>query len=90
MRSSLTQRELLGWQKYWEQEPWGAFRDNLHAAILAREIRRPQLRRGSAINIDDFMVRPNAQSSGSKEAKFFDLLRVIAKPARGEVDDRSS
>jgi hypothetical protein len=42
--------------RYWEVEPWGAWRDNLHAAIIAREVRRPYLRKGASNDLDDFMV----------------------------------
>jgi hypothetical protein len=42
--------------RFWEVEPWGAWRDNLHAAIIAREVRRPQMRRGATTQLDDFMV----------------------------------
>lgn len=44
-------------QLYWEHEPWGAWRDNLHAAIIAGEVIRPHLKKGAKISLDSFMVR---------------------------------
>lgn len=40
MLKSLPQRVYSGWERYWLTEPWGPWRDNLHAALLAREVRR--------------------------------------------------
>jgi len=56
MRSTLTQREFERWRKYWEVEPWGPWRDNMHAAIIARNVLLPFVKKGSKINLDDFML----------------------------------
>lgn len=31
-------RELERWRRYWDEEPWGPRRDNMHAAMLARQM----------------------------------------------------
>lgn len=40
--------------KYWKKEPWGPYRDNLHSAIIAREVRRGNFK-GPHV-LDQFMV----------------------------------
>ncbi len=40
MKDAMPLRVYTNWQRYWESEPWGAWRDNMHAAVIAREIRR--------------------------------------------------
>lgn len=83
----MTMRSYLSWQKYWDFEPWGAWRDNLHAAILAREIRRPHLRRGSKIGIEPFMVKSPSTRRKESEQNLFTVLQTMAKgvsPAEAE------
>jgi hypothetical protein len=40
MKEAMPQRLYSRWQSYFVAEPWGPWRDNMHTAILAREIRR--------------------------------------------------
>ena len=83
----MSQREYLGWQRYWEQEPWGPWRDNLHAAIIAREVRRPQMKRGQQPKIEDFfVVNPKTRAKSNKE-KVFSMLEVMAN-SRKKRDGR--
>jgi len=82
MRDSLTQREYLGWQRYWQEEPWGPYRANIHAALIAREVRRPQLRKGSKCEIDDFMVVNPERRRRDASQNFVNYLRLIAKPVK--------
>jgi hypothetical protein len=82
MKAALTQREYLGWQKYWAAEPWGPYRDNVHAAIIAREVRRPQLRKGAKLELDDFMVVNPRERQREATANFLNMLRLIAKPGK--------
>jgi len=42
--------------RYWDAEPWGSWRDNLHAAIIAAQVRAPYLRKGASNDLSDFMV----------------------------------
>lgn len=73
-----TDLDLL--RRYWEEEPWGALRDNLHAAMIAREVRRPQMRRGQPNSLDDFMYsRPERREAAAK-AGVVAMLRAMAKP----------
>jgi hypothetical protein len=79
MKESLTQRAYLNWQKYWVEEPWGPFRENLHAAIIAREVRRPNMRKGTRTKLDDFMVvNPEARRKAAS-ANMIDFLKLVSK-----------
>jgi len=72
--------------RYWLHEPWGSWRDNLHTALLATEIRRPYLKKGSPNPIGDFMLRhPDELSEERAEKKrkasrnLFSMFKSIAK-----------
>ncbi len=80
----MTQRSYLGWQKYWDKEPWGPWRDNMHTAIIARELRRPQVRRGSRIPLDQFLIRDPEERKEENVRGFFDFLRTVARPVKKE------
>lgn len=82
LKSSLTQREYASWQRYWIEEPWGPFRDNLHAAIVAREVRRPQLRKGAKSELDEFMVINPQTRRAEATANMLNYLKLIAKPVK--------
>ena len=86
MRKALTERAYRKWQVYWSVEPWGPFRDNLHAAIVAREVRRPWVRKGTRIDLDGFMVKAPEQRARDAGAKFAAWLGMVAKEP-GERDD---
>lgn len=83
MKRSMTQRAYLGWQRYWEEEPWGPYRDNLHAALIAKEVRRPQLRKGATTKLDDFMIsNPRARQADAARGLIEFLKMVSEKKAR--------
>jgi len=82
MYASLTQREYLNWQKYWGAEPWGSWRDNLHFAIIGRELRRPQVKPGTKIDLNDFMIRDPDERRREGMANLITFLRSVAKPVK--------
>jgi len=59
--------ELLA--RYWMQEPWGAWRDNLHTAIIARASLTPHLKKGARIDLMDFMLRHPEEVAEERAAK---------------------
>lgn len=77
---SLTQREYLDWQLYWEAEPWGPYRDNLHAALIAREVQRPNLRKGVKPKMDDFMIVNPEKRRREATGNLIDFLKLVATP----------
>lgn len=48
--------EFTRWQRYFVQEPFGVVRDNMHAALVAREIRRVMT--GQDPKLDNYMLKP--------------------------------
>lgn len=73
-------------ERYWLHEPWGAWRDNLHTAIIAAEVRRPHLKQGAKQSLDAFMLRHPDEIAEQQQAKrqqaarsLFESLRSIAK-----------
>jgi hypothetical protein len=51
-------REFEAWSRYWNEEPWGPYRDNMHAAMLAVQFIRPHLKEGTKVPpIAEFMFR---------------------------------
>lgn len=64
--------------RYWTEEPFGAWRDNAHAAIIAREVRKLGLKRGRRVPLDDFMlVHPEKRGQNNVRA-FIAALKVMA------------
>jgi hypothetical protein len=82
MRRSLTARAYRDWQLFWEAEPWGPVRDNLHAAIIASEIRRPQMAKGKTGSLDDFMLQSADERRAKRKSGMLSFLRgiAVAKP----------
>lgn len=65
--------------KYWRAEPWGAWRDNLHTAILCREVLRPHLKKGARVKLDDFFYRDPVERASDARGQVIGLLRMIGK-----------
>ena len=88
------------WQLYWHVEPWGPFRDNLHAAMVAAQVKALRQKKGSRISLDPFMVVDPASRARENRAGFVTLLRLMGRPrsevkgkrkgkAKGRARDRS-
>lgn len=75
--------ELL--HRYWMVEPWGPWRDNVHAALIAGEVRRPNLKKGVRLQLDDFMLRHPDDVAAERELRrrkatsgLFQALKAMA------------
>ena len=84
MLESLSPVAYDRWQRYWIEEPWGPWRDNLHAAIISRAVQEPHMRRGAQIDMDRFMIRRRDQDGQKRVTNFLRLLFRISKPATPE------
>jgi hypothetical protein len=87
MRRSMTQREFERWRKYWAIEPWGPWRANMHAAILAQAMLLPHVKKGAKIRLDDFMIM-DPQERASKQQReanqaLMAMLRTMAQSQPG-------
>lgn len=76
-------RELDDWAAYWRIEPWGAWRDNLHAGLIASVIanahRKPSTR---ALTYQDFMVTDRESHRKRQTEQSLAWMRSVAKPKR--------
>lgn len=77
--------ELDDWLRYWQAEPWGATRDNLHAAMIASTLANLMGGRNSKrATIDDFMLRPKTERAQEQTTSALNWLRAMAAPAGGK------
>lgn len=67
--------------RYFAIEPWGPWRDNLHAAIIAREVRR-MLTRQRSIDLQQFMVMPPERRDRGSVMQFVAALKAMAGPRK--------
>lgn len=70
--------------RYWIEEPWGPWRDNMHAAMIALELHRANFK--GEVSLSDFMVKgpwKRAQDAAEKQVAakrdLFAYFRTIAK-----------
>lgn len=81
---TVSARELQDWIAYWNVEPWGAYRDNLHMATLAAltfNVNRGKGERSK--KPEDFMYREQVVADDElKTLKFVAELRALAKPRK--------
>ena len=78
--------ELLS--AYWMHEPWGAWRDNLHAAIIATEIVRPNLKKGARVGVDTFMLRHPGEIEEERQAKQQSAARNVFQALKAMATKR--
>lgn len=72
--------------QYWAEEPWGAYRDNLHAAIIAGEVRRT-LTPKAKIDIDRFMIAHPKRRARQNAAAFVNTLKAMAGGKRTHISE---
>jgi hypothetical protein len=81
--------ELLN--RYWLEEPWGAWRDNIHTAIIAREIARlPWITRGKqppSMPLEPWMVMDAEKRRQGHLNGLRDLLIGMAGGVRKHVSE---
>jgi hypothetical protein len=81
LECSLSPRELADWQAYYLLEPWGAWRDNYHAGLVAARL--SNLFRGKKakpVSPADFFYEYSApQKSQTNCESFKVLLMALAK-----------
>jgi hypothetical protein len=88
MLEALTPAAYRKWQLYWLEEPWGPWRDNLHAAIIGRTILRPWTKKGDQIDLDQFMIRRREQDAPNRVTTFVRWLFRISKPAQPPPEEK--
>jgi hypothetical protein len=66
--------------RYWAEEPWGSYRDNVHAAIIAREVRRGTIKGAHAIK--DFLLQTAERKAQEDRGGFFGAFRAMVTGKR--------
>jgi hypothetical protein len=78
----MSARELDDWTAYWQVEPWGPWRDNVHAGLIASVIANVNRRPGSrAFSYADFMLAErDPAAERAKATNIVNFFRRAAKP----------
>jgi hypothetical protein len=71
--------------RYYLEDPWGPWRDNLHAAIIARELR--VTRTGKRANLDDFMYMQPERRRQKNLTGLVDALKAMAGGHRVHISE---
>lgn len=73
-------RELDDWAEFYAHEPWGSYRDNLHAGVIASVLvnGRPG-RKARPVNPGDFVLRSAGDQRKKQTAQTLARLRALGK-----------
>lgn len=70
--------EFDAWKEFYSLEPWGSYRDNLHAGIIAATIGNINRRKkGKPLTPSDFVLRTKDEKRNTETAKSLNFLRAI-------------
>lgn len=80
-------RELQQWQQYWMQEPWGTWRDNAHAGLIAATIANAfRADKRQSFSMEDFFLldaeadeQRRVERAQRGQQTFIKLMRSLAK-----------
>lgn len=84
----LPYRELAEWMDEYQREPWGTWRDNAHAAMIASVIANAfRGEKSRTFSTDDFMLLDPEIAKAKREADqarkaelFIEYLKAVAIP----------
>jgi hypothetical protein len=85
LEASLGVREFDQWHSYYLQEPWGAWRDNVHAGLIAaavanfstRKLKRPA-------TFDDFLLKQKDDAKAANRGRLLGLFRMAGVKKKGK------
>lgn len=76
----MSAQELDSWELFWQVEPWGSYRDNIHAGIIASAVLAPHVQRGKKAPIyTDFLLRDKAETQQAAENNLLAFFKSVAK-----------
>jgi hypothetical protein len=79
----LPERELRDWAIYWSEEPWGPYRDNLHAGLIISELMRPHLKKGATPpRPDQYLFQSATDLKRKQTAQFVAQMNSAARRDR--------
>lgn len=79
LEATLGAAELDDWYAYWGEEPWGAYRDNVHAGLIAAACLAPYQKPGSKVTYEDFMLKSAEKRRADDTSQSLDWLMAVAK-----------
>ena len=72
--------ELAEWEAYWMVEPWGPYRDNIHAGLICSILANVNRRKGSPeTTYEDFMLVDKEQQQRIETERALAWFRSMAK-----------
>lgn len=81
IEQSVAARDVEEMAQFYGEEPWGSYRDNIHAAIVASTIRNTFRKKGSrAVDWQTFMLVDKTEHKRGNLSKFVSWMRAMAKP----------
>ena len=75
--------ELFEWYKYWQMEPWGSYRDNIHAGLIASTLANAFMSKGKRVNYQDFMLVDRREHAKKKTTEFITWMKSVGKKKNG-------
>lgn len=71
--------EIAEWHLYWQHEPWGSYRDNMHAALICSILANVHRKKGTPeITYDQFMLKDKQEYLQNETRKTLAWLRSVA------------
>jgi len=82
--SELEQRmgasELSEWMLFWSTDPWGSYRDNIHAGLIAATLANIHRKKSApAVSFTDFMLTDSDSHRKKKTNETIAWMRAVAK-----------
>ena len=72
--------ELAEWEAYWQAEPWGAYRDNIHTGLVCSILANVNRRKGSPeLTYEDFMLVEKEQQKRIETDRALAWFRSMVK-----------
>lgn len=82
LETGMSWAELQRWKKFFSVEPWGAYRDNMHAGIIAAAAWGPHIKKGKkGPTWKDFILKDPATAQKDRAAatpRTFSMLKAMA------------
>ena len=73
--------------RYWQEEPWGAYRDNLHAGIVASAVVNASGRAKKQVSADQFVLKVRDPQQAGRN--LVQALRMMSTKRRKKHDGSS-
>jgi hypothetical protein len=76
--ASISSEELTEWMAFDQLDPFGAQRDNMHAAVIANVLATVHAKEGHVFKINDFMLefgKPAVPEKGMSQQEILAMIR---------------